>query len=69
MAAPKNIWMPDGLDVGDGYTLRVTALDPTTGNVVAGAKVTTVVIEGSGTGNLNSGDFVVGNPLLIGVSI
>lgn len=36
--------MPDGLDVGPNYTLRVTAVDPTTGNLVTGVTVNKVVI-------------------------
>ena len=36
--------MPSSLDIGPTYSLRVTALDPTTGNVVSGVTVTTMVI-------------------------
>lgn len=68
MAQPLNVGMPDNIDVAPLYTLRVTALDPATGSVVAGVKVTTVVIEGAGSGDLTSGDFSVASPLLLGLS-
>lgn len=44
MAAHLQASMPQLLDLGAGYTLRVTALDATTGNVVAGVKIGTVTI-------------------------
>lgn len=65
MAAPLNVWMPDNVDLGAGYTLRVTALSPTTGALVAGVNVTTTVIEGAGTGDLSSGDFLAGPFMLV----
>lgn len=36
--------MPVNLHVGENYTLRVTAVDATTGAVVSGVKIDTVVI-------------------------
>lgn len=36
--------MPADLDVGPGYTLRVTALDPSTGALVSGVVVDTTVL-------------------------
>jgi hypothetical protein len=50
MAAPVLAPMPDGLVLGSGYTLRVTALDATSGNLVAGVKVGLEVITGTPTG-------------------
>lgn len=38
-----NAGLPEGLDVGSGYTLRVTALDPTTGNPVSGVTVSNLI--------------------------
>lgn len=35
--------MPQDLDIGAGYTLRVTALDPTTGNPVTGVTVSNLI--------------------------
>ena len=39
---PKNLVVPltPGLILEGNYTLRLTALDPTTGNTVAGVKIT-----------------------------
>lgn len=37
--------MPDSQDIGPNYTLRVTALDPTSGALVAGVVVNTVVLD------------------------
>lgn len=69
MAAPLDIGMPQNLDVGAGYTLRVTAIDPLSGATVSGVKVTQMVIEATGSGDLSSGAFTVANPLLIGISV
>ena len=55
MAQALDIPMPPNLDIGPSYTLRVTALDPTTGALVSGVTVNTVVLsvsllEGTGDG-------------------
>lgn len=44
MPQPLNIGMPESLDIGPGYTLRVTALAPTTGNLVSNVLVDTVLL-------------------------
>jgi hypothetical protein len=36
--------MPENLDVGPTYTLRITAVSPTDGSLVSGVKVNTVVL-------------------------
>ena len=65
MAAPVNAGMPDAQHLQAGYTLRVTTLDPGTGNLVAGAKVTTVVIDADvitadgGIGSIVYGDWML----------
>ena len=69
MAAPLDIGMPQMLDIGPGYTLRVTAIDATSGSVVPGATVgqtviTAALLAGSVDG-LATGDWT---PILIGVS-
>lgn len=69
MAAPLNIGMPDAVDIPAGYVLRVTAIDPNTGNTVPGVNVTQTVIEASGVGDLSSGSFTVANPILLGVGL
>jgi hypothetical protein len=57
--------MPDGLILGSGYTLRVTALDPTTGNLVGGVKVGLEIITGTPTDDGGSGAFTVGPFMLV----
>lgn len=65
MAAPVLAPMPDGLNLGSGYTLRVTALDPTTGNLVAGVNVGLEVITGT---SADAGAFpTLDNPILLGL--
>lgn len=44
MAQPIDIDMPQDLDVGPTYTVRVTAIDPNSGALVSGVNVGTVVI-------------------------
>ena len=69
MAQELNIGMPEALNVDDGYTIRVTAVD-SSGAVVSGVKVATVTLTGdlSGTpppdgGGGTSGDwFLVPGP-------
>lgn len=69
MPTPIIAPIPEFLDLAPGYTVRVTAIDPATAAAVNGVKVTTTVIEAEGEGDFTSGNFVVGNPLLIGTSI
>jgi hypothetical protein len=45
MAQPLIVPLPPGLDLGGGTEIRVTALDPTTGNTVAGVNVSNVTLE------------------------
>jgi hypothetical protein len=66
VAAPLLSPMPEALVVDSGYTLRVTALDPTTGAQVAGVNIGMEVI--TGTSNEPSSFPDIGDPILIGVS-
>jgi len=54
MPAPQDAAMPPDLDLDAGYTLRLTAVDPGTGALVAGVNVTsatlTVELLGASTG-------------------
>lgn len=53
MPAPTDVPMPGALDLQEGYTIRVTAVDPSTGAVVAGVTVGQVVLtvdDGTTTG-------------------
>lgn len=61
MSAPSDASMPQNLDLGQGYSLRVTALDATTGNLVAGVKVGQVVITATNVqgGDIQSGPFLL----------
>lgn len=67
MAQPLVVGMPDRIDIGAGYVLQVTAVNPTTGATVSGVNVSNMVIEAEGAGDLSSGAFIAGNPLLITV--
>lgn len=44
MPAPVNAPMPEDLDVGGNYTIRVTAVDPTSGAVVSTVNIQTTVL-------------------------
>jgi hypothetical protein len=68
VAAPVLAPMPDGLDLASGYTLRVTALDPTTGNLVAGVNVGLEVITGTSSEPMaggGEGSYTIGPYLLV----
>jgi hypothetical protein len=58
VAEKLDISMPPDVDLTQGFTLRVTAVDAS-GALVAGVKVGTVVITANvlGTGSLESGTF------------
>lgn len=58
--------MPPNLDLGSGYTVRVTALDPTTGATVAGVNITTTVLTAdSASMNAGSGGGGAGEWMLV----
>jgi hypothetical protein len=63
VAQPLIVALPPGLSLGGGCTITVTALDPSTGNVVAGVNVSNVTIEVDQTmgseGDLESGAFML----------
>jgi len=65
MPKPLIADMPFQLDLDSGYTLRVTAVDPTTGVQVSGVNVSKVIIMAAnlgdpGTvGDLEHGDWVL----------
>lgn len=44
MSQPLTVGLPVDLEIGPDYILQVTAVDATTGNLVAGANVGIVVI-------------------------
>lgn len=51
--------MPDNVDIGQGWTLRVAALSSTDGSTVSGVKISNMVLEVAavGSGSLESGVF------------
>lgn len=57
--------MPEDLDLGDGWTLRVTALDPTTGAVVSGVNVSNVAIQVVDVNNVGGPGLETGEWLLV----
>lgn len=46
MPAPMTAAIPWALDVSEGYVLRFTAVDPTTGATVSGVTVSGATVEG-----------------------
>lgn len=64
MSLPVKTGLPDNMSIGPGYTIRFTAVDPTTGAVVAGVTISDASIfctaQGSaGAGALDSGPFML----------
>ena len=61
MAEAVKAALPPGLSLSDGWVLRVTAIDPTTGNTVSGVQVSNVSIQARSltgdAGALESGPF------------
>jgi hypothetical protein len=47
MAQPLIVTLPPNLDLWGGCIIRVTAVDPSTGNTVAGVRVSNISIEGT----------------------
>lgn len=44
MPAPQIVPLTPGITVESGYTIRLTALDPTTGSVVSGVEISASAI-------------------------
>jgi len=57
--------MPDQLDVGPTYTLRVVALNASDGSTVAGAKVGTVTFTATLVEGVTSGGQIYGDWFLV----
>lgn len=65
MAAAYDAPMPPDLELAGNYTIRVTAIDPTTGSLVSGVTVSALVMmvnTGEGT---SPSDLAVGPYLLV----
>jgi len=66
MAVPMDAALPPDLDMGPGFTLRVTALSTTDGSVVTGVKVSNFgVLVGDAGGAIDLGNLVVGPFVLV----
>lgn len=64
MSAPVKASMPQEVALDGGYQIQVTALDATTGDVVAGVNVSAVLITarnvgGAAPSTLEAGPFVL----------
>lgn len=64
MGAPTKAGMPDGLDIGQGYTLRFTALDPTTGAEVSAVVITAANFTAGLLGQTTADDLLADVPPL-----
>ena len=65
MAAAYESAMPPELDLADGWTVRLTALDPTTGNKVSGVTVSNLALSVVPGGDTSVPGLAVGDFLLV----
>lgn len=65
MAVPLNAAMPPNLDLGPGFTLRVTALSTVDGSVVSGVNVSNFSVIVGGAGDTGTGQLAYGPYLLV----
>lgn len=65
MAKPFTAAMPPNLDLDGNYTLRLTAVDPTTGNSVNGITVSNLTIYVTNVGSGQVTDLGFGDWLLV----
>ncbi len=65
MAVPLNAPMPDNLDLGPGFILRVTALSTTDGSVVSGVNVSNFSVELNNDGSVDLSTLEVGPYMLV----
>lgn len=65
MAQPTKAPMAPLLDLGNGYTIRLTALDPTTGNKVTGVTVSNLAMAVVNVGSGDASNLAVGPFLLV----
>lgn len=65
MAVPLDAPMPANLDLGPGFTLRVTALSTADGSVVSGVTVSNFSVLVSDAGGVNIGALQVGPYMLV----
>jgi hypothetical protein len=66
MAVPQDAPLPPSLDLGPGWTLRVTALSTADGSVVSGVNVSNFgVTVGDAGGTIDTGALAVGPYMLV----
>lgn len=65
MPAPYSAAMPGELDLEGTYTIRVTAVDPTTGAVVPGVEVSDFVLTVQPGASTSSDQLAFGQFLLV----
>lgn len=65
MAAPMQGALPSGLDLSPKYTLRLLALDPATGNTVAGVRIGTTVLTATVFSPESASDMATGDWYLV----
>lgn len=62
MAAPIDASLPPNLIIGDGYTLRFSAIDPNTGAAITGVTVSAVTVQtedlSGASGSLQPGPYL-----------
>lgn len=61
MAQKLTASLPDGLDLDQSYSVLFTAIDATTGDLIAGVNVSnaSLIVHNVSGGNLESGPFTV----------
>lgn len=65
MAQPLIAPLPQELDLDSGYVIRITALDPSSGAVVAGVQVSSVIIMARNLSGSTPADLAVGEWVLV----
>jgi hypothetical protein len=58
VAKPYSAPMPDEVELGGSYTIRITAVDPSTGNVISAITISNLVMmvnTGAGTSPVDLG--------------
>lgn len=65
MAAPQNAALPPDLELTGDYTIRLTAIDATTGNLVTGVIVSSASYQVSPQGTTTPADLTSGPYLYV----
>lgn len=67
MAQKINVQLPEDVVIGDGWTLEWDAVDPVTGNSVAGIVISAAVVTAAdeSVGNAGGGDLGAVGPYML----